>query len=74
METGSKLGWMPKVDRAQSLYGCLYEVAEVAFLRAGSHRRPRVRAGSLAPPYPPPPLPRQSHPSASLRVSTQTER
>ena len=58
MEAGLRTRRIQEVDRSWRLYRGLYEVAEVAFLRAGSHGRAEFTNLSLPPPTPPlPPSP-----------------
>ena len=51
MEAGLRTRRIREVDRTWRLYRGLYEVAEVAFLRARSHGRAQVTI--LTPPLPP---------------------
>ena len=73
MEAGLRTRRIWEVDRTWRLYRGLYEVAEVAFVRARSQRTNFEDPPSLPPPYP---LPRQSHPGAtpaSAEAESQNE-
>ena len=73
MEAGLRTRRIREVDRTWRLYRGLYEVAEVAFLRAGSHGRALCNIWSPRP-LPPFPLPWQSHPgNPSLSWSRVSE-
>ena len=74
MEAGLRMRRIWEVGRSWRLHRGLYEVAEVAFLRARSHGRPRVQDLSLPPALPP--YPDRATPAAtpaSAKAESQNE-
>ena len=73
MEAGLRISRIGEVDRTWRLYRGLYEVAEVAFLRAGSHGRALCRFLTQPPPLSSLPFPFPGRATLATPASAEAE-